>query len=137
MASLCWEVDVALVFKPVQALKRVHINSVAAGMMCSNAVSDMGEVWAWGCDAEGVPPLGQGDETDWPHPETIAALRGIKIDAVVAHHDHRLALADNGRVYVWGSDFAAVSGALGLGPSDGETVSTPQRIQTLRVTCGL
>jgi hypothetical protein len=73
-------------------------------------------------------------------PKPIAALRGVKVDAVVAGNNQRLALADDGSVYGGGNRPVAKSGALGLGPSVGDgmrDVPMPQRIAVLRCVAGL
>jgi alpha-tubulin suppressor-like RCC1 family protein len=74
-----------------------------------------------------------------PLPKPIESLRGVKMDAITGDESHTLALAEDGSLYVWGSD-AGGSGALGLGPSVSgarKSVHTPQRIPNLRVACGL
>jgi alpha-tubulin suppressor-like RCC1 family protein len=121
--------------KPVEALRAVRVGSVAAAGARSYAVSDTGELWAWGI--EGV---GHGEQTPCPLPKPIESLRGIKVDAVAASDNHALALADDGSVYAWGNWNAAQTAALGLGPSvsdAGACVPTPQHVPELRVACGL
>jgi alpha-tubulin suppressor-like RCC1 family protein len=128
--------------KPIEALRGVRVGSIAAPGLCSYAVSDTGEVWAWGCDEDSrfEAPLGRDEQVSCPLLKPIESLRGIKVDAVTAGDHHTLALADDGSVYVWGSMSSAHSGALGLGTSvsdAGEGVPTPQRVPWLRVACGL
>jgi alpha-tubulin suppressor-like RCC1 family protein len=63
-------------------------------------------------------------------------LRDIKVDAVIASVGPMLAVADDGRVYAWGDQKAAASGALGLGTlvsNAAVLVPTPQCIPGLRV----
>jgi alpha-tubulin suppressor-like RCC1 family protein len=133
-------VEGELLPKPVEALQGVRVSGVAVAGHRSYAVADTGELWAWGCECDGGPPLGHGEQMDCLFPKPIAALRGIKVDAVAAGHHHTLALADDGSVYAWGNHNAADSGALGLGHSvrdPGRAVPTPRRIPGLRVACGL
>jgi hypothetical protein len=83
--------------------------------------------------------LGHGEETIHSLPEPIESLRGVKVDAVAGGQRHALALADDGSVYAWGNVEAAMTGALGLGPSvsdDTTAVLTPQRVSALRVAPG-
>jgi E3 ubiquitin-protein ligase HERC2 len=127
--------------KPIEALRGVHVCSMAAHEMRAYALADTGELWAWGQGrSEDWAPRGHGKEGRCRVPKRIASLRSIKLDAVVAGHRHTLALSGNGRVYAWGGSGAACSGALGLGPSVGggqSHVPTPRRIPALRVVCGL
>jgi alpha-tubulin suppressor-like RCC1 family protein len=125
--------------KPVKALRGVRVGSVAAACARSYAVTDTGELWAWGCESSFDAPLGHGNEMSCPLPKPIASLRGIKVDAMAASDRHTLALADDGSVYAWGNGSGAKRGALGLGPAvrdAGRDVPTPQRIPALRVACG-
>jgi alpha-tubulin suppressor-like RCC1 family protein len=125
--------------KPIEALRGVRMGSVAACDQ-SYALADTGELWAWGVADHTLAPLGHGAQMDCPLPKPIASLRGIKVDAVMAYMDHTLALADDGSVYAWGGEWAAESGALGLGPSVSDArvrVPIPQRVPGLRVACGL
>jgi hypothetical protein len=126
--------------KPVEALRGVRVCSVAASAFGNYAVADTGELWAWGYDSDDFTPLGHGEQSSCPLPKPIKSLRGVKVDAVAALERHTLALADDGSVYVWGDNFAAEWGSLGLGPSVNGAhapVLTPQRIPGLRLACGL
>jgi alpha-tubulin suppressor-like RCC1 family protein len=126
--------------KPIKALQDVRAGSVAVSSVQNFAVTDTGELWAWGSDGPGLTPLGYGEQEPCALPKPIESLRGIKVDAVAAEHCHVLALADDGSVYAWGNAGAATSGELGLGPSVSVArmpVLTPQRTPALRVSCGL
>jgi hypothetical protein len=138
-----WE----LLPKPVEALRRVRVVSVAAAASRSYAVADTGELWAWiiGYDCKNAP-LGHGERTDCPLPTPIESLRGVKVDAVAVCIRHTLTLAGDRSVYAWGNKAAARLGALGLGASvrdeaeercGGEQIRTPRRIPGLRVACAL
>jgi alpha-tubulin suppressor-like RCC1 family protein len=134
------DVESELLPKPVEALRGVRVGSIAASGSCSYAVADTGELWAWGIDSVHHSPLGHVEQVNSVLLEPIESLRGIKVDAVAVCDHHTLALADDGSVYAWGSEHAAMLGALGLGPSvndAGVRVLTRQRIPELRVTCGL
>jgi alpha-tubulin suppressor-like RCC1 family protein len=131
-------VESELLPKLVEALRGVRVSSIAAADLRSYAMSDTGEVWAWGCDGNGVTPLGHYEPIHRLLPEPVASLRGVKVDAVAAGNEHTLAVADDGSVYAWGNGAAAKAGALGLGPtvSDARTTGRmPQRIPGLRVVC--
>jgi alpha-tubulin suppressor-like RCC1 family protein len=124
---------------PVEALRGARVGSIAASNWRSYAVTDTGELWAWGCDKE-YSPLGHGEQSNCLLPQPIESLQGVKVDAVAAGYDLTLTMADDGSVYAWGHSGVAASGALGLGSSvveEAENVPMPQRIQELRVACGL
>jgi hypothetical protein len=106
----------AAVPTPVEALRGVHVGSVAAAGARSYAVANTGELWAWGEDIKYQIPLGHGQPMNCPLPKPIESLRGIKMDAVAANSHHTLALADDGSVYAWGDWNAAEWGSLSLGP---------------------
>jgi alpha-tubulin suppressor-like RCC1 family protein len=129
-------VERELLPKTVEALRGVRVGSIAAGIRGSYAVADTGEVWAWGRSWRGPSGLGHGDGRNCPLPKPIKSLRGIKVDAMAAGEGHALALAGDRRVHVWGTNNAAATGALGLGPAVTEAcraVRTPQRVPLLRV----
>jgi alpha-tubulin suppressor-like RCC1 family protein len=114
------------------------VGSVAVGGRRSFALSDTGEVWAWGIENGEFSslPLGHGEEVNCLLPKPIESLRGVKVDAVVAGPHQTLALCDDGSVYAWGDYKAAFHGVLGLGNSvgrAGKEVRTPRRIQALRL----
>jgi E3 ubiquitin-protein ligase HERC2 len=131
--------------RPVEALRGVRVGRIAAACTRSYAVADTGELWAWGRDSGGHPPLGHGERVDCPLPVQIESLRGINVDAVFAGPTHSLAVADDGSMYVWGKPNTLwQGGALGLGlnafatshAEAEELVRTPRRIPGLRVECG-
>jgi alpha-tubulin suppressor-like RCC1 family protein len=120
--------------EPVEALRGVRVRSVAAHFLSNHAVSDTGEVWQWGGDKN------EKRGKNCPVPTPVQSLRGVKVDMVASNSWHTLALVDDGSVYSWGAQFAAKTGALGLGPSQNvarKFVPTPRRIPALRVACGL
>jgi E3 ubiquitin-protein ligase HERC2 len=75
-------VERELLPKPVEALRGVRVGSVAAGGSSSYAVACTGEVWAWGCEGDGGPPLGLGAQRYCPVPKRMALLGGVKMIAV-------------------------------------------------------
>jgi E3 ubiquitin-protein ligase HERC2 len=90
--------------KPVEALRGVRVGSIAAADTRSYALADTGELWAWGCDLSSGTPLGNDELVDCPLPKPMEWFRqqGIRIDAVVISHSETAALADDGRVFMWG-----------------------------------
>jgi alpha-tubulin suppressor-like RCC1 family protein len=132
-------VERELLPKPVEALQGVRVSNVAAAGWRSWAVTDTGELWAWGF-GKYKPPIGCfGQALDSPLPKPFEPLRGIKVDAVAAGSFHTLALADDGNVYAWGTWCVPDMGARSPDPSARvmwHRLSTPQRIPALRVACG-
>jgi alpha-tubulin suppressor-like RCC1 family protein len=134
------DAEVELLPTPVEALRDVRMGSVAAAHLRSYAVSDTGELLAWGVNYTCFDPLGHGEVTDCPLPKPIESLRGIRVDTVVPGFHHMMALTDDGSVYASGNGQAATSGALGLGEAvsvAGDLVPKPQRVPALRVACVL
>jgi alpha-tubulin suppressor-like RCC1 family protein len=127
---------------PVEALRGVCITSIVTCIDCSHAVSDIGEVWAWGVDEE-MDALGHGEADDCLLPKPIEALRGIFVHTVAACWNHKLAVADDESVYVWGRDLTQ-AGHLGMALNADKAghvrhVRTPRRVIApgLRVACEL
>ncbi|CAE7237272.1 UVR8 [Symbiodinium sp. CCMP2592] len=74
------------------------IVAVAAGHFRSAAITDSGELWAWGLNGNGQ--LGIGDTKD-RHAPVKVSLNGQKIVAVAAGHKHTAAITDSGELWTW------------------------------------
>jgi alpha-tubulin suppressor-like RCC1 family protein len=111
------DVERELLPKPVEALRGVRVGSVAAADNRTYAVSDKGELWAWGGHLCGTPALGDCGLIFSSLPKPIESSGGMKVDALAVGLNHALALAGDGRVHVWGGRDAPNSGLLGLGVS--------------------
>jgi alpha-tubulin suppressor-like RCC1 family protein len=98
------------------------VKAVAAGYNYSLALTESGEVYAWGWNEEGQ--LGLGDTEDRLTPTKVEGLPKVK--AIAAGGAHSLALTESGEVYVWGYN---ASGQLGLG--DTEARLTPTKVEGL------
>lgn len=74
--------------------------------------------------------LGNGkiEEKSYQWPQLIASLNHAKIKQIACGLDHNLALAEDGKVYGWGS---AMFGQLGLGLSENPVIAEPQEIKNL------
>jgi alpha-tubulin suppressor-like RCC1 family protein len=131
--------------KPIEALRRVRVRSIAAADNRCYAVAETGQLWVWGDDNEPPPyhnnpaPLGHGEPRRRPQPKPIESLHGVKVVEVAAGTDHTLATADDGSVYAWGNSLAVGSGAIGLARELYTAgafippVLTPQPVTMLRV----
>lgn len=121
---------------PVEALQHIRATSIAAAGSRSHAVTDTGEVWAWGMVGKTVGtccPVSHGDEASHPLPRPIEALRGVRVDAVAGSFYDTLALADDGSVYVWGTKYAAKGSPIPpAARGEGLPVLSPVRIPALR-----
>jgi alpha-tubulin suppressor-like RCC1 family protein len=136
-------VERELLPKPVEALRVVRVDNIAAARNRSYAVAQTGEVWAWGSDPlQRDAPLGHPKQMHCRRPKPIESLRGINVVAVATSDGHTLARADDGSVYAWGFKAAiacSASGVLGLGipvNDASRAVREPQRIPALHVACG-
>lgn len=76
------------------------IASLATGKNHTLALSNKGDVWAWGANTAGQ--LGQGNLSALTRPARV--LINTPIKAIAAGDTHSLAIDVNGRLYVWGSN---------------------------------
>ncbi|XP_015608978.1 RCC1 and BTB domain-containing protein 1 isoform X3 [Cephus cinctus] len=92
------------------SLSTKKVISIACGQTSSIAVTDNGDVYAWGYN--GVGQLGIGNYVNQLNPYKVATLVGVVIEKVVCGYAHTIALSDEGVLYVWGGN---TYGQLGLG----------------------
>ncbi|KAM9812971.1 RCC1 and BTB domain-containing protein 2-like [Syngnathus typhle] len=97
---------------------KVVVN-IACGQLCSMAVLDSGEIYAWGYNCNGQ--LGLGNTGNQQTPCRVAALQGIKVVQVACGYAHTLALSDGGSVYSWGANSY---GQLGTGNKNNYSLPT-------------
>ncbi|OAE29981.1 hypothetical protein AXG93_669s1310 [Marchantia polymorpha subsp. ruderalis] len=118
------------VFEPVP----VHglppnIVKVAAGHYHSLAVTDDGQVWAWGRNAEGQLGRRVGNSReDWRRPRRVEGLEDVHIKDVAASGVVSMAIANDGSLWSWGS---SKRGQLGLAPNVVQSL-LPQRVESLQ-----
>ncbi|XP_021955121.1 RCC1 and BTB domain-containing protein 1 isoform X1 [Folsomia candida] len=86
----------------------VKIVKIACGQTSTFAVSDTGEVYAWGFNGNGN--LGLGNTVNQYNP-TKVILPNIFITKVVCGTAHTLALSDDGVLYSWGANSYGQLGA--------------------------
>ncbi len=98
----------ALSQSPEKIETLTKIISVAPGKNHTLALTNKGEVWAWG--ANGAGQLGQG------HLNSLAEPTRVRINApihsIAAGDTHSLALDTNGNLYAWGSNNCGQLGPL-------------------------
>ena len=74
--------------------------SIVTGKNHTLALTDKGEVWAWGANAAGQ--LGQGDLSSLTKPARVRINAPIR--SIATGDTHSLAIDANGRLYAWGSN---------------------------------
>jgi alpha-tubulin suppressor-like RCC1 family protein len=92
------------------------VTADATGHEFDLAVTNAGQVYAWGYNGKGQ--LGQGNTTDSDLPVLVPLPSGTRVVAVAAGHDTSYALTSSGAVYAWGLNDR---GQLGNGNDTGPT----------------
>lgn len=93
----------------------VKIVKVSAGKAHSLALTDSGDVYAWGSNSDGqlgvsgIPTVGSST------PLRVSLPEGVVVKQIMAGADFSYVLSEDGRAYSWGSN---TGGALGIGSSD-------------------
>ena len=100
------------------------ITHLATGKNHTLALSDKGEVWAWGANTAGQ--LGQGNLNSLTKPTRV--LINAVIRAIAAGDTHSLAIDANGRLYAWGSNNLGQLGTVTSSKLAGYSAS-PLRVQ--------
>ncbi|KXJ15070.1 RCC1 and BTB domain-containing protein 1 [Exaiptasia diaphana] len=114
--------------KVTSTLSSKKIVSVACGQTSSMALSDAGELYAWGYNGNGQ--LGVGNNTNQPCPCRVIGLVGVVITQIMCGYAHSLALSDSGCLYSWGANSY---GQLGTGNKT--HLVTPNKIASDKGRC--
>jgi alpha-tubulin suppressor-like RCC1 family protein len=104
--------------RQVPAFAQRPVAAVACGQQHSMALTDWGDVYAWGRGSEGQ--LGCGRFETIPVPRYVHGLKGKFVDAISCGYNTSMAVTQQGELYVWGDD---TTGQLGLGPKAGRQAS--------------
>jgi RCC1 and BTB domain-containing protein len=117
-----------------ELLSDLNITLVKCGAHHSLALTQSGEVYAWGSNYSGQ--IGCGDNFDKSIPTKVKALNDIKIKMISCGYNHSMAFTENGCVYSWGDNEC---GQLGIGNT--KNSNTPKKIEMKdiiinKITCG-
>uniref|UniRef100_A0A8C6VVF6 Regulator of chromosome condensation (RCC1) and BTB (POZ) domain containing protein 1 n=1 Tax=Nothobranchius furzeri TaxID=105023 RepID=A0A8C6VVF6_NOTFU len=116
----------ALITNNLQSKK---VTEVACGSHHSLALTQDGEVFAWGYNNCGQ--VGSGSTTNQPYPRKVTGcLQGKAAVGITCGQTSSLALIDNGEVYGWGYNG---NGQLGIGNNGNQLC--PCRLATLQGVC--
>ncbi|KAK4282113.1 hypothetical protein QN277_013527 [Acacia crassicarpa] len=81
---------------------RSKIVAVAAANKHTAVVSDLGEVFTWGCNREGQLGYGTSNSASNYTPHVVEYLKGKNLTGVSAAKYHTVVLGSDGEVYTWG-----------------------------------
>ncbi|MQY10208.1 hypothetical protein SRB5_03150 [Streptomyces sp. RB5] len=95
---------------PVEVTLPGNVTDIAAGSGHSLAVASDGRLFAWGSNWAGQ--LGVGDTNDRLTPVELTLPGDVTVTTIAAGAEHSLAVASDGRLFAWGSNW---TGQLGVG----------------------
>jgi len=102
------------------------VRQIAVGSAHILALSDAGDVYAWGTGGSGQ--LGLGKRRNYPTPQLVWGMMRKGVRQIAAGDAHSLALTYNGQVFSWGSSKAGQ-----LGHGNRKTELLPKMIEELDV----
>ncbi|XP_049584355.1 RCC1 and BTB domain-containing protein 1 isoform X1 [Syngnathus scovelli] len=105
------------------------VTEVACGSHHSMALTEFGEVYAWGYNNCGQ--VGSGSTATQPHPRRVSScLQNRTVVGIVCGQTSSMAVVDNGEVFSWGYNG---NGQLGVGNNGNQL--TPCRVTGLQGLC--
>ncbi|XP_049804341.1 probable E3 ubiquitin-protein ligase HERC4 isoform X1 [Schistocerca nitens] len=122
--------------KMIKALATSHVVQITSGHNHCLALTNNGELYAWGCNEYGQLGLGSSVSKE-TRPCLVRSLMGIPIAIIACGGNHSFAVSKSGAVYGWGKN---VFGQLGL--NDDINKLYPTQLKTLRsakvkyIACG-
>jgi alpha-tubulin suppressor-like RCC1 family protein len=117
-----------------ELLSDLNITVIKCSAQHSMALTQSGEVYAWGSNGSGQ--IGCGDNFDKSMPTKVKAFNEIKIKMISCGFHHSMALTENRCVYSWGSNQFGQLGIANIKESN-----TPKQIEMKdiiidKITCG-
>ncbi|XP_060525182.1 probable E3 ubiquitin-protein ligase HERC4 isoform X2 [Cylas formicarius] len=122
--------------KIIRSVAPYHLVQVCCGQRHTVALSNGGEILAWGANNFGQLGLGT-FTTGEPVPSVVTSLKGVPIAFIACGANHTFAVSKSGAVYGWGKN---TKGQLGL--NDALNKMFPTQLRTLRnlkvkyIACG-
>ncbi|XP_066248449.1 probable E3 ubiquitin-protein ligase HERC4 isoform X1 [Euwallacea similis] len=122
--------------KIIRTLASQHVVQLACGQRHTIALTNNGDILAWGANNFGQLGLGVSSSSETV-PKPVISLRGIPIVLITCGANHTFALSKSGAVYGWGKN---TKGQLGL--NDTQNKIYPTQLRTLRnlrvryIACG-
>jgi alpha-tubulin suppressor-like RCC1 family protein len=99
----------------------IRVKAIAAGTYHSLAITDDGQLWAWGYNASGQLGIGS---TGNINPDPLPVSIGMGVISIAGGNGHSLALMADSSVWAWGRDS---HNQVGDGHQD-STETTPKRV---------
>ncbi|WCJ25129.1 Regulator of chromosome condensation (RCC1) family with FYVE zinc finger domain [Euphorbia peplus] len=117
--------------KVVESLDGLHINSVACGEYQTCALTDSGEMYAWGDNIYGANATDEvRTRSQWFPYKISSPLDGIAISKVACGEWHTAVISAAGQMYTYGD---GTFGALGHG--DLRSIFLPKEVDSLKGLC--
>ncbi|XP_070764277.1 probable E3 ubiquitin-protein ligase HERC3 [Enoplosus armatus] len=122
--------------RALDALSNKPVSQVACGSQHSVALTQDGQVYAWGQDSRGQLGLGK-RKLGASSPQHLRSLSAIPLVQIAAGGEQSFALSVSGGVFGWGRNDR---GQLGLGDTTDRHTPTPVRClntkKSVRISCG-
>ncbi|XP_046611167.1 probable E3 ubiquitin-protein ligase HERC4 isoform X2 [Neodiprion virginianus] len=120
----------------VKTLGASVVVQIACGLKHTLALTNNGELYAWGCNKEGQLGIG-GESVKELKPKLVTSLASVPMSYIACGGYHSIAVSKSGAVFSWGRN---IYGQLGLNDTRGRGL--PSQLRTLRnikvryVSCG-